>query len=137
LKKSSKNFIKKAEYPGGNKALQKFIAQNLKYPKAALIAKVEGFVLVKYSVDFNGMVVECKALNSLGHGCDDEAERVVSMLKYEPQKNRNMKVSTKHKLKINFKLPPSKSLKYNITKAKTANSNKNDTGETFGYTINI
>jgi len=136
LKKSSKNFIKKAEYPGGNEALKKFIAQNLKYPKEALIAKVEGFIWVQYAVSYNGMVVESKALNSLGHGCDEEAERVVKLLKYEPQNNRNLKVTTKHKLKINFKLPPGNTLKYNITKAKSANDNSNVQGKkTYTYTI--
>ena len=39
-----KNFVKKAEYPGGNEALKKFVTQNLYYPKEALLHRVEGKV---------------------------------------------------------------------------------------------
>ncbi|SVE47183.1 uncharacterized protein METZ01_LOCUS500037, partial [marine metagenome] len=32
-----KKFIRNAEYPGGNEALKKFVKENLRYPKDALL----------------------------------------------------------------------------------------------------
>ena len=61
----SKNFIKKAEYPGGAVALRKFIKQTLRYPKEALLHRVEGRVYLKYEVSEKG--IESKAVNTLWH----------------------------------------------------------------------
>lgn len=99
------NFIKKVEYPGGRDALRKFVHQNLRYPKEALLHKVEGSVHLKYEVNDRGKVHSISVVNSLGYGCDDEAIRIVGLLKYPQVKNRGIKVTTKFKLAIHFRLP--------------------------------
>ena len=109
----SKHFIKKAEYPGGSEALKKFIKNNLRYPKEALLHRIEGRVYLKYEVNETGKVHSISVVNGLGYGCDKEAIRIVGLLKYPQVKNRGMKVNTKFKLAIHFKLPPANPIKIN------------------------
>lgn len=110
MKKSRnpESFVKHAEYPGGHQAINKFVQENLRYPKLALKNRVEGTVLISYTIGNAGKVTKAEVLNGIGSGCDDEAKRVVSLLKFETQKNRKMRVSSTHKIKIHFKLPKKK-----------------------------
>tara|TARA_B100001758_G_C18296360_1_gene549863 strand:+ start:479 stop:838 length:360 start_codon:yes stop_codon:yes gene_type:complete len=109
----SKKFIRKAEYPGGSEALRKFIKKNLRYPKEALIHRVEGNVLCKYEVNDEGKVHSISVTNGIGFGCDKEAARIINLLDYSKAKNRGIKVNTKFKITIYFKLPTVKSVKIN------------------------
>lgn len=109
----SKNFITKAEYSGGSEALKKFIKNNLRYPKEALLHRIEGRVYLKYEVNETGKVHSISVVNGLGYGCDKEAIRIVGLLKYPQVKNRGFKVNTKFKLTIRFKLPRAAPIKIN------------------------
>lgn len=102
--KNPKNFLKPPEYPGGQEELKKFIKENRKYPKEALEKKIQGDVIIEYRIDPKGNVISTVFLKRLGHGCDEEAERLVKALKFKPQNNRNRKVGGKSKIKIPFKL---------------------------------
>lgn len=99
------SFILKPVYPGGKKALQEFIKSNLKYPKTSLENKIEGTVYISYRVDFDGRTIEIKVNKGLDDACNQEACRVVSLLKFAPQNNHGIKVSTQQKINIHFKLP--------------------------------
>lgn len=103
--KKAKHFIQQPEYPGGPAALTKFIYANLRYPAAALEAKIEGTVMLEYDIDYKGNVVDTRVLQSLGFGCDEEAVRVVRMLKFAVGRNRGVKVLFHKKTQIRFKLP--------------------------------
>jgi TonB family protein len=103
--KKDKHFIHKPEYPGGPKAMTDFIYQHLKYPPEALEARVEGTVLVEYDINYQGKVVDTRVLHGLGHGCDEEACRVVRMMQFEVRRNRGVHVLFHQKAKIQFKRP--------------------------------
>lgn len=103
--KKAKHFIQQPEFPGGPKELTKFIYANLRYPAAAVEAKIEGTVMVEYDIDYKGNVVDTRILQSLGYGCDEEAVRVVRMLKFVVGRNRGVKVLFHKKAQIRFKLP--------------------------------
>ena len=90
--KKGKYFIISPFYEGGLKAMREFISQNKKYPKEALEEKIEGTVFIKYTINFKGKVIETKVVKSLGYGCDEEAERVIKLMKFEAPKNRGIKV---------------------------------------------
>ena len=109
----AKKFINKAQYPGGRIALIEFVKENLVYPQAALNRRIEGKVLVKYEVNEKGIVHSIKIVNGLGYGCDEEAMRLVQLLRYPEVKNRGLKVNTKFKISIQFKLPSSNSIEIN------------------------
>ena len=118
----SKHFIKKAEYPGGSEALKKFIKNNLRYPKEALMHRVEGSVFLRYEVNETGKVHSISVVNGLGYGCDKEAIRIVGLLKYPQVKNRGVKVNTKFRLTIRFKLPPTTPIKINYIYTKKSSN---------------
>jgi TonB family protein len=106
--KKDKNFVKKPVYPGGPKALRAFIAQHLKYPEAALETKTQGTVSLKYTIDHKGNVTGTDVISGLGHGCDEEAQRVVRMLKFSVPKTRGMKVLFHKDIHVHFRLPKHK-----------------------------
>ncbi|MBL7776557.1 MAG: energy transducer TonB [Saprospiraceae bacterium] len=106
--KKPKHFIQQPEYPGGPKELSKFVYSQLRYPEAALKAGVEGSVLVEYDIDYKGNVVDTRVLQSLGHGCDEEACRVIRLLKFSVGRNRGVRVLFHKKMPVRFKLPAQK-----------------------------
>lgn len=67
------------EFPGGTAQFEKFINQNIKYPVADAQNKVEGFVLVSFIVEKNGMLTTVKALRGPSPAINDEAVRVVKL----------------------------------------------------------
>lgn len=108
-KANEKHFIKKPTYIGGLKAMRQFIAQEMKYPKSALENKIEGTVFLKYEVDYKGKVVSSRVLSHLGYGCDEEAQRIISKLKFYVGKNpRKLKIKFNKSIKIHFRLPKAK-----------------------------
>jgi len=137
-----KKFIDLPEYPGGKKAFQEFIRKNLKYPAQALEQKIEGTVHVKYRVDGLGRIIDAEVTHGIGHGCDEEAIRVVKLLKYGKAKNRGVRVTASMRTKINFRLPEKSTIQYNYVKSKKTetkpevNPLKKD-GESYGYTISF
>lgn len=149
--KKPKHFIQQPEYPGGPKELTKFIYQNLRYPTAALEAKVEGTVLIEYDIDYKGNVVETRVLQGLGHGCDEEASRVIRMLKFAVGRNRGVRVLFHNKARVKFKLPvqPKKqavppggqqvsyNYVYTSTPAPAEKKEKAQTSNSYSYTINL
>lgn len=134
-----KKFIDLPEYPGGKKAFQEYISQNLRYPKEALEKKIEGTVHVKYRVSGLGRVTEAEVTHGIGHGCDEEAIRVVKSLKYGKAKNRGVRVTATMRTKINFRLPKKSEVQYNYVSGskKSEKSKTPKSGETYGYTISF
>jgi TonB family protein len=130
-----KKFLKLPRYVGGSKTFKDFIANNLQYPKEAMETGVEGSVVVGYEINDNGDVVSPHVLKGLGHGCDEEAIRLVRMLSYEKVKNRGLRVKVTTKTKIMFKLP-SVSINYSIPEKKMPEK-KNSGSGTYEYTINF
>lgn len=152
--KERKHFIEQPHYPGGDKALTEFIYKNLRYPKLAAEAKLEGMVFLEYDIDFQGNVVETRVIQSLGLGCDEEAARVVRMLKFGVGKYRGLKVVFHKKAKIQFRMakqpavqpvvppPPQIQLQYNFVPVSPAenlpeNPSSNSGGATFSYSISV
>jgi TonB family protein len=92
-------------FPGGEKALIKFISDNLHYPLSASEAGVEGRVTVRFAVKTTGEVTDVVVIRGLDFACDDEAIRVVKLLpKWIPGKQDGRNVSVYFTLPINFVL---------------------------------
>lgn len=102
--KKEKDFWHLPMYPGGNEAFREFIRTNLKYPKQALEQKIQGKVYVSYEVNDNGEVLTATVTKGIGYGCDEEALRIVKMLKYDKVKNRGVRLKSTVKTHIEFKL---------------------------------
>lgn len=140
-------FVKMPIYEGGQDALKRFINNNLKYPTDALKYKIEGTIQVFFIIGNNGKVIEAKALNSLGHGCDEEAVRVIKLLEFKVPKTHNVKASFNKKINIHFNLSNEKKkeikniptqeqnfqVQYSITSSSISQSQKKD--KNIEYTI--
>jgi protein TonB len=100
-----KDFLRKPIYKGGQKALRKFIGDNLRYPPEALENKIKGTVYVKYTIGQKGNVTDAKVVSGIGHGCDEEALRLVKLLHFEVPKNRGLRVLFHQNIQIHFRLP--------------------------------
>jgi TonB family protein len=98
------SFIKLPVYPGGQKALNDFINANRIYPEEALQNKIEGTVSVEYDVNVFGNVISTKVKHGIGYGCDEEACRLASLLKYPKHKYQGLHVVFHMKINIHFRL---------------------------------
>lgn len=82
---------KKAEqmpmYQAGTFALQDFIKQNLEYPRQAQLSNIQGTVVVRFVVEPSGLPTNIGIEKSVGAGCDQEALRIIQMIKWYPAKN--------------------------------------------------
>jgi TonB family protein len=93
------------EFPGGMKELGNFIMQNLRYPKAAQKANVQGKVFIRFIVTKEGDVTNAKILKGIGFGADEEAVRVVSQMpRWKPGMQNGHAVNTEYNLPIRFDL---------------------------------
>ena len=93
------------EYPGGEAALYKYLAENIKYPQMAKESGIQGRVFVTFVVERNGSVTDVRVLRGIGGGCDEEAIRVVqSMPQWTPGKQRGKSVRVQYNLPVKFTL---------------------------------
>jgi periplasmic protein TonB len=75
-----------AEFPGGEKAMRKFITDNIRYPRKAIDLNKTGVVWVSFIVNDKGEIIDIKVLkDDVGGGCAEEAIRIIqSMPKWKP-----------------------------------------------------
>ena len=139
--RKAKNFLPKASYPGGPKAMAKFIYRHLQYPQKAKDEKIEGTVRIKLDINYKGKVIDHKVMSSLSPECDTEAGRLVRLLVFDVgRKLRKGKILFHKTVNIHFKLPKEKKsspqsakIQYRITKKAPAEKAKPQ--KSFTYTI--
>ena len=93
------------EFPGGEEALYKYLAENIKYPVMAKNNKVEGRVYITFVIEKDGTVSDAKVLRSVNEELDAEALRVINaMPKWKPGTQRGVPVRVQYNIPIIFKL---------------------------------
>ncbi|HEY8404128.1 MAG TPA: TonB family protein [Flavobacteriales bacterium] len=103
-----------AKFPGGTAALQKLIADSLKYPEEAKERGLEGTVYVTFTVDATGEVSRPEVSEGVHYLLNEEAMRFVSsMPTWSPASKNGIPIDS------NFIMPITFSLKHE------ANSNQN------------
>ena len=162
--RKDKQFVKNAFYKGGNKAMGKFVSENLMYPKTALENKIHGTIHIKYDVNHRGKVFKVKLLNSLGYGCDEEAKRVIRLLQFEVPKTRGLRLTFHKEIHIHFRMPKKTNIQevkedpkpienpiektasieveYQVVKSsdkqkETSDNKSNDSNNSYNYTISL
>ena len=101
------DFVAPPTYPGGMSALSQFLSDNIKYPKEAEKAKIEGRVLVGFIVDVDGAISESRVEHSSHPLLDREALRVIRMMPaWNPAKDKTTgkPVKVRYHLPVTFKL---------------------------------
>lgn len=92
------------EYPGGDRALLRFLAENLKYPVEAMEDNIQGKVVVKFVVNKKGDVENVHVIEGVDPSLDKEAVRVAKKLYgFKPGKKDGAAVKTWFTLPIVFR----------------------------------
>ena len=91
-------------FPGGDSALMRYLAENVRYP--AITSAVQGRVIVQFIVEKDGSISNVEVMRTSGEEClDREAVRVVrAMPKWTPGKQRGKLVRVQYTVPINFRL---------------------------------
>lgn len=92
------------ELIGGYTTFQKTI----NYPQLALMAGIEGRVVVQFVVNKKGEVEDAFVVRGIGGGCDEEALRAVKAAKFKPGMQRGRPVKVRYSLPVTFKLSEEK-----------------------------
>ena len=89
----------------GSKEFNEFVVENLKYPKTAIEDKIEGRVIVEFWIDTFGITCDHRIIRGVRKDLDDEALRVVKLLKFDtPATNGGKLVGMCFKVPITFSL---------------------------------
>ncbi len=139
-KKKKTKFLEKPLYPGGTKALREFVSAHLQYPQDAMDQRIEGVVRVAYQVNDDGFVENAIVVKSLCPSCDEEALRLVRMLRYDKVRNRGVRLKVNSKLNIHFRLAPAPTgatISYTLTSSskKPDGQNSSESSGCYSYSI--
>ena len=94
-----------AQFPGGESNMMKWLDENIKYPKEAVLKGTEGSVMVRFIIDSKGNIKSPEIIRSVDPILDQEALRVVqSMPAWIPAEHKGKKVSMYYVLPLRFKL---------------------------------
>lgn len=93
------------EFPGGEEALYKYLADNSKFTDMAREAQIQGVVYVEFVVEKDGSVSNVQLKRGIGGGLDEIALEVVrNMPNWSPGKQRSVPVRVAMVLPFRFKL---------------------------------
>jgi protein TonB len=95
-----------AQFKGGDNDLKEFLSSHLQYPQEALKGGIEGDVWVQFTVNLDGSISDVQLYKGLGHGCDEEAIRVVRKMPaaWTPGKVNGENKRSKRKVKISYRM---------------------------------
>ena len=115
-------------YPGGENEIYSFINKTIKYPSVALDNRVQGKVVVGFTVNKSGERSSIKVIESVDPALDKEALRVVSLIPdtFIPGTYRDEKIDVKYVLPVSFKLEGEKPSKQIRVKHKAITEKIND-----------
>jgi protein TonB len=98
----------KAQFPGGDDSLMRFVGTKIEYPPMAMDQNIQGTVVVSFVVKSDGSVanVDVVSQHLLGYGCEEAAMRVVKLTSgmWKPATIRDKAVSMKCTLPVKFVL---------------------------------
>ena len=90
---------------GGIEAFYAYLAEELKYPSAALRLGISGSVYVQFVIEKDGSITNVKLAKGIGAGCDEEAIRVIQNAPaWNPGKQRGVPVRVKKIIPVRFVL---------------------------------
>ena len=103
--KTNAKIDKAPEFPGGMTGITEYLDVAVQYPDEARRGKIEGSVLVKFTVSEDGAVQNVAVQRSLHPSLDSEAVRAVrAMPNWTPAKSQGKPVPASMALPISFAL---------------------------------
>lgn len=121
---------------GGKETLNNYIETNLIYPEEALNKRIEGIVHLVAEINDNGEVTQVEIIKGLAGGCSEEAARLIKSVKFGTVKNKSVRLKTKKRFKVQFKLPPVSTISYHFVDNKEESS-KSEPLKKYTYSIQI
>lgn len=102
------NESKNEQQQCSNKAILKFVQDNLQYPEKALLYEVSGTAVVAFIVEKDGSMNNITLARRIGYGTDEEALRIVNLMassgiKWKPAKQRGQNIRLRFNLPVRFK----------------------------------
>lgn len=92
-------------FPGGTEAMNKFLAENVKYPVTAQENGIQGRVICSMIINVDGSISEVQVVRGVDPSLDKEAIRVIkSMPNWTPGKQSGKVVSVRYTLPVVFRL---------------------------------
>lgn len=92
------------KFPGGQDAMYKFIADNFVYPKICTTSKKPIHLVVQFTVDTSGYLINPKVMRGYTCGVNEESLRVVGLMnEMDPRWTPGM--HNGRKVPVNFTLP--------------------------------
>ena len=95
---------KMPEPVGGWPAFYEMLRNRMKYPPQAIRNQVSGKVFIEYTIDEHGQPVDIVIIKGIGYGCDEEARRIIQLIKWNPGKQRGNPVRVRMAQAIEFRL---------------------------------
>jgi periplasmic protein TonB len=95
-----------AEFPGGMKAMKKYLKNKLVRPESVVNGKIAGFCFLQFTVERDGSSTNLRIVRGVTDcpECDEEALRVIqNMPKWKPAKTNGEIVRYLYNLPIAFK----------------------------------
>lgn len=109
------------QFPGGEQALMRFIAENLRYPRSATEKGIEGRVIIRFVVGKTGEVKDVEVLKGLDPACDEEGMRVARLMpKWTPGKENGKNVAVYFVLPILYRIQKNNAAKISIRQTSNA-----------------
>ena len=100
------HYVIAPEFPGGQKALFKFLEKEVKYPIQCMEAGITGRVVVAFTVNKKGGISDIEILQSSGNALlDEEGIRVIkAMPNWKPGTRRDKPIETRLVVPISFNM---------------------------------
>jgi TonB family protein len=92
-------------FPGGDKAMMEFIYNNIVYPAVAKEKNIQGRVVLRFVVKYNGEVGDVKVIKGVDPILDMEAQRVIENLPlWKPGRQGGKPVNVWYSVPVTFQL---------------------------------
>ena len=92
-------------FPGGDRKLMEYLAENTRYPKEFEESCIHGRVIVTLVIEKDGSITNVKVVRSLDPRLDEEAVRIVSsMPKWYPGKQNGVTVRVRYIIPVTFRV---------------------------------
>jgi TonB family protein len=91
------------EFPGGDDARNRFLANNIYYPQEATENGIQGVVYLSFFIETDGRVSDIKVIMGPGGGLNEESIRVVKLMpRWKPGKRKGKPVRVEFNMLVYF-----------------------------------
>ena len=93
-----------APFGGGIKVWEAYLKKQLKYPKAAKENKIQGTVVIEFTIHINSTVSDLKVFKSVEKSLDEEALRLIRDGRWIPAIQNGREVNYRARREIEFRI---------------------------------